>query len=403
MKEGYMNPVVGIDVSKGESEGFIFLERNKPLGKSFRFQHTYGGVQNLILKLQEVELLTESKPVIVLEATGHYHLGLVAVLQKQEYEVVILNPLIPQRARKSKLRKVKTDAEDAKHLAELYYKEELKPSPLKPIKQDQLRFLCRQHEMITHAYVQAQLNFQSILDQLFPLYSDLFGQLFSKTALQVLRRYPTPEQVLLSDLEEITQSISTSCNRSYSWATSKAEAIVTAAKDSLMINSSNQSQVTALRLMIDLLMEYQAHLSHLETEIQATVSTMEDYHLLCSIPGIGSKLAATIIAEIGDVTTFDHAKKLVAFAGIDPSVFSSGKFVATKNRITKRGSTRLRRALYLAVLCGIRGAARNTRIRAFYDKKRLEGKPHRVALIACTNKLLHIIFAMLTRSVPYSS
>ncbi|SFM52348.1 Transposase [Paenibacillus sp. 1_12] len=330
-------------------------------------------------------------------------MGLVAALQKQAYKIIILNPLIPQRARKSKLRKVKTDAEDAKHLAELYYKEELKPTPLKQNEQVELRFLSRQHEMITHAYVQAQLNFQSILDQLFPLYSNLFGQLFSKTALQVLRKYSTPEQVLLSDVEEITRTISSSCNRSSSWATKKAEDIVTAAKNSLMTNSSNHSQIISLRLMIDLLMEYQTHLSHLEREIQAIATTMEDYHLLCSIPGIGHKLAATIIAEIGDVTTFEHAKKLVAFAGIDPSVFSSGKFTATRNRITKRGSTRLRRALYLAVLCGIRGAARNTRIRAFYDKKRLEGKPHRVALIACTNKLLHIIFAMLTRSVPYCS
>lgn len=124
--------------------------------------------------------------------------------------------------------------------------------------------------------------------------------------------------------------------------------------------------------------------------------------MLCSIPGIGPKLASVIIAEIGDITYFDHAKKLVAYAGLDPSVFSSGKFTATKNRITKRGSNRLRRALYLAVLCGIRGAVRNHRLKAYYDKKRLEGKPHRVALIACTNKLLHIIFALLTKSIRYS-
>lgn len=104
-----------------------------------------------------------------------------------------------------------------------------------------------------------------------------------------------------------------------------------------------------------------------------------------------------LISEIGDISSFDHERKLVAFAGIDPSVFSSGKFSATKNRITKRGSTHLRRVLDLAVLCGIRGAVKNKRIRTFYDKKRLEGKPHRVAL-ACTNKLLHIILALLKKS-----
>ena len=76
--------------------------------------------------------------------------------------------------------------------------------------------------------------------------------------------------------------------------------------------------------------------------------------LLKSIPGIGDKLAATIVSEMGDVEQFDSAKQLVAYAGLDPGVYSSGKFTTSKNRITKRGSKRLRRALYLAVQCGLR-------------------------------------------------
>lgn len=74
-----------------------------------------------------------------------------------------------------------------------------------------------------------------------------------------------------------------------------------------------------------------------------------------SIPGIGDKLAATIVAEIGDVRQFKEAKQLVAFAGLDSGIFSPGKLTATGSRITKRGSKRLRRSLYLAVQCGIRG------------------------------------------------
>ncbi|MFC3341602.1 IS110 family transposase [Paenibacillus abyssi] len=396
-----MKPVIGIDVSKGESEGYILLERNKPYEKAFRFLHTHEEITRLILKLEKVEELTGAKPAVVLESTGHYHLGLVSTLQKHGYEVIVLNPLIPQRARKSKLRKVKTDSEDAKHLAELYYRDELKPGLTKrSMEQEELRFLSRQHQMINHAYVQAQLNFQSILDQVFPLYTDIFGPLFSVTALEVLRMYPTPELVLTATHEELKDMIFARCNRSDSWASTKAAAIIQAARNSLVIDS-NPSQVIALRLMINLLMEYQSHLANLEKEIRTKASCIAGFDLLCSIPGIGPKLAATILAEIGDISSFDHSKKLVAFAGIDPSVFSSGKFTATRNRITKRGSTRLRRALYLAVLCGIRGAARNQRIRLFYDQKRLEGKPHRVALIACTNKLLRIIYALLKNSVRY--
>jgi transposase len=126
----------------------------------------------------------------------------------------------------------------------------------------------------------------------------------------------------------------------------------------------------------------------------------EEYDLIQSIPGIGPKIAATNLAEIGEIDRFDHAKKLVAFAGIDPSVFSSGKFTATRNKITKHGSRRLRTALYQAVRCGLR-SSRNKKIRAYYDQKRAEGKLFKVAVIACVNKLIHWIYAILTKKETY--
>ncbi|WP_028559085.1 transposase, partial [Paenibacillus pinihumi] len=84
------------------------------------------------------------------------------------------------------------------------------------------------------------------------------------------------------------------------------------------------------------------------------------------------------------------------------SVFSSGKFTASENRITKRGSKRLRRAAYLVVICGLRKGL-NPLLRAYYDKKRSEGKPHKVAVIACANKVLHHVYAMLRKRQPFAS
>ncbi|WP_408011776.1 transposase [Pseudalkalibacillus sp. A8] len=121
--------------------------------------------------------------------------------------------------------------------------------------------------------------------------------------------------------------------------------------------------------------------------MDALAEEFEEYTIIRSIPGIGGKIAATIIAEIGEIDQFSHPRKLVAYAGIDPSIFESGKFKATINKITKRGSSRLRHVLYTAVQCGITNN-RNPKLRAFYDKKREEGKPHKVAIIACANKLL---------------
>ncbi|WP_052759780.1 IS110 family transposase [Paenibacillus sp. DMB20] len=125
----------------------------------------------------------------------------------------------------------------------------------------------------------------------------------------------------------------------------------------------------ALRSMLTVIRDLQNQLAELEKIILELSETIAEVQLLESIPGVGTKLATSIAAEIGDASQFRHPKQLVAYAGLDPSVFSSGKFVATQNRITKRGSKRLRRAVYLAVTCGLRGDL-NLRIREYYDKKK---------------------------------
>ena len=169
--------------------------------------------------------------------------------------------------------------------------------------------------------------------------------------------------------------------------------------------------ILSLGMYINILLPYKEHLSKLETEIDALAKEIEEYNIIKSIPGIGEKIAATIISEIGEMDRFNNPKKLVGFAGVDPSIFESGKFTATKNRITKRGSSRLRHALYMAVLCSIRDCRkkkttdeiipRNKRIREFYDKKRGEGKPFKVAMMACVNKLLHWIYALLKNKTTF--
>jgi len=162
------------------------------------------------------------------------------------------------------------------------------------------------------------------------------------------------------------------------------------------------SHLINLKVLISLIIQYQEHLSRLEENIDALAKEIEEYDLIQSIPGIGNKIAATILSEIGEVDRFDHPKKLVAFAGIDPSVFASGKFTATRNRITKRGSRQLRYALVMAVQCGLI-RSRNMRLKDFYDRKRAEGKPHKVALIACANKLVHWLYVILKSKKTFRS
>ncbi|MEC1523919.1 IS110 family transposase [Neobacillus niacini] len=301
-----MNPVVGLDISKGESQVQAFLDKSKPFGKSFKVSHTVEGLSYLVSFLEGVKKESGKKPSIILEATGHYQTPVVHYLEERGYLMIIINPLISYKARGSSL-------------------------------------LCK--------------------------------------------------------------------SRSIRWAKESAIKLKAAAARNPFEKTVYQSHILSLGMYINMILQYKEHLSKLESEIDALAKEIEESNIIKSIPGIGEKIAATIISEIGEIDRFTDPKKLVGFAGVDPSVFESGKFTATKNRITKRGSSRLRHALYMAVRCAIRDCRkkktteeiipRNKKMREFYDKKRGEGKPFKVAVIACVNKLLHWIFALLKNRTTF--
>ena len=396
-----MNPVVGLDISRGESQVQAFLDKGKPYRKSFKVSHTNEGLDSLLHFLKEVENESGMEPTVILESTGHYHTPIIQFLEEQNYLYIMVNPLLSYQAKKSSLRKVKTDAIDAFHLCELYYKEDLEPYKKRGIQLLNLRNLTRQHETITGLYVQAKLQFHAILDQVFPEYKGVFGDMYSKVSLNTLLEFNTSESVLQAGECNLADKIAELClTRSGRWAQERAKKLIEAAQRNPFKSTLYQSHLISLEMYIQMLLQYQEHLAKLDAQIDALAGEIEEYKIIQSIPGIGEKIAATILSEIGEIERFNHPKKLVAFSGIDPSVHSSGKFTATINRITKRGSSRLRHALYMAVLCGIR-SSRNKKLKEFYDRKRDEGKPFKVAMIACTNKLIHWIYALLKRKETF--
>ncbi len=396
-----MNPVIGLDVAKGETEGQAFLDKGIPHGKHFSIIHTTDGFERFHQFLTDIESLAGVQPTVILESTGHYHFPVVRFLEEQNYVYIIVNPLISHHSKISSLRKVKTDAIDAYRLCELFYKEDFEPLRKRGLQLLDLRSLTRQRDAITGLYIQTKLQFHAVLDQVFPEYIGVFGDLFSKVSLRTLLAFPTADSVRAVSETDLAEKIQSLCkSRSKQWAKSKAQDILDAATRNPFGSVLLQSHLFSLKMYVEMILQYQEHLSALETQIDTLAEEIEEYKIIQSIPGVGEKIATTIISEIGEIDRFNHPKKLVAFAGVDPSVHSSGKFTATINRITKRGSSRLRHALYLAVLCSLRKSG-SKKLQAFYRMKREEGKAHKVALVACINKLIHWIYAVLKRQEPF--
>ena len=388
-----MGPVVGLDVSKGTSMLQAFTDRNKPYGKTINIAHTQEGFEKLGGILAELKQSTGLEPAVVLEATGHYHRSLVAYLEREGHRHYIVNPLQSKRAKGTQLRKVKTDAVDAWHLAEMVYRGDVRPHRTRAEEMTELQHLTRQHEFMTSLLVQAKQNARALLDQVCPAYENVFHNLFSTTSLQVLRHLLSGGTVTIETIR-----VTAGSSKGKAWMQAKAERIQALPS----FSNSSKAQQIALLSMVEMVLSGQKQLRQLESAIEETALTLPEVELLKTIPGVGDKLAAALAAEIGNAAQFEDPKQLVAYAGLDPGVHSSGKFVASSSRISKRGSKRLRRALYVAVQCGLRKGV-NERLQAYYEKKRKEGKPYKVVVIACANKLLHHVHAILVKGEPYKA
>lgn len=386
-----MEPVVGLDVSKGTSTLQAFTDRNKPYGKMMSILHTEEGFEHLRDLIGELKRITGIEPIVVLEATGHYHRSLVAYLEREEIRHYIVNPLQSKRAKGTQLRKVKTDAVDAWHLAEMFYRGDIQPHRTWAEEVTELQHLTRQHEFMTALLVQAKLNARALMDQVCPAYEGVFHNLFSTTSLKVLRHVLNGKTVTVETIRETAGS-----SHGEAWLVTKVERIQALPS----LSQSSKAQQIALRCIVETVLAGQEQLRQLEIAIENTALALPEVELLKTIPGVGDKLAAAMVAEIGNAAQFKNPKQLVAYAGLDPGVHSSGKFTASSNRISKRGSKRLRRALYVAVQCGLRKGV-NERLKTYYEKKKKEGKPYKVVVIACANKLLHHVYAILVKGEPY--
>lgn len=167
------------------------------------------------------------------------------------------------------------------------------------------------------------------------------------------------------------------------------------AQDSLGIRSLGPVAHQEMQLLLDQLALLDDQTATPDEELARLLEESGTY--LITIPGLSTTLAATILGEIGDVHRFANFKQLVAYADLDPSVHQSGQFRASRSRLSKRGSPYMRRALWMAAT-----VARQYEpdMKAFYWRKRLQRKHHKVAMAAVCHRLLARIYATLKERHP---
>ncbi|UNK17023.1 IS110 family transposase [Paenibacillus sp. N3/727] len=398
-------PVLSIDIAKGKSVAAAFTSYGVQVKKPFSFSHSPDHVSSLLSVLVQLEESTTLRPTVVMEATGNYSKPIASFFFSHGYPVFLLNPLTTHELKKRSTRKVKTDPIDAIRIANAFYLGE--GTPLMPMdeKVTELRFLCRQHAQWKALLGEVQLQFRSILDLAFPGYDKAFQNIFNPSSIQLLTKFPSPSALLTADKEDVLTILMLN-RRGRTWNEEKYAQLLEIARSSLPDPCGSLAHIFAMQNFIGLFKAYQGGITALEKQMESLAQAFSAYHLLRSIPGVGPITAAMIHAEIGDIKRFPSVKQLTAFAGLDSSVYESGTFKANQNRISKRGSAYLRTALYQATVGGISKqihGPRNPILWQYYQQKRLEGKPSKVAIVATSNKLLRMIYGILSNDAPFQS
>ena len=385
--------IVGVDVAKRSHEATVIDQNGNTIRKPFNFRNDADGFQMLMSAL-EVISPHPSDFVIGMESTSHYWLALYSNLQRRGYTVHVFNPIQSNALREMFIRQVKNDERDCFVIAEVIRFGRYTEGGMPPSDIYELREMCRARFFMVDMVSDLKRKVIALLDQVFPEYEKLFTNIFGVTSSELLRNCSTPEEILAIDTEQLIQMISEPSRKRF--GKEKAEEIQTLAGNSFGILLNYDTMGILIKQHMEHIRFSELQIKELEGRIAFLFSMFNTQ--IMTVPGVGPILGATIFSEIGDISRFSSAAKLAAFAGIDPTVTRSGEFTGTRNHMSKRGSPYLRRALWQASTIAVHY---DPAFRAFFEKKRAEGKPYMNAIGHVTRKMANIIFAVLRDNQPY--
>jgi len=332
----------------------------------------------------------EAPLLIGMESTASYHIALFSYLTAKGYRVVIINPLLIANFAKLSLRKTKTDKKDAFVIAQfLLLRKEALAAHTEPPRLVELKDLARREERIADQITALKNDMKRILSVTFPELETIAG-ISTKSMLRLLAQLPSAHAMREAGCDAIAAIL-----------VQRSRGRRPAASVQTLMDAATMSVGVASPAKDLILKQEAALLIHLEEQTQEITKAIKnlsnekmkhDAEILASMKGVGEKTAFNFLIEMGgDIRAFENDKKLIAAAGLDPTVYESGKYRG-QSKISKRGNRHLRRAIWLMTT---RTIISNQVFRAYYFKRRDEGLIYKMAVLATAHKLIRVMFSML--------
>ena len=385
---------VGIDIAKLNHFASAISSDGEILMEPFKFTNDGDGFS--LLESNLASICDDKDNIIIgLESTAHYGDNLVRYLVASFYKVCVLNPIKTSTMRNNNIRKTKTDKVDTYIIAKtLMLQESLRFVTFYDLDLMDLKQLGRFRQKTIKQRTRLKIQLTSYIDQVFPELQYFFKSgLHQKSVYALLKEAPTPKAIASMHMTHLANLLKVNSHGHFTKEQAK-ELRVLAQKSVGASDSALSIQITHTISQIELL---DSQLEQVEAEMTDIMKFNDS--VIMTIPGIGYINGGMILGEIGDVHRFSNPNKLLAFAGLDPSVYQSGNFQARRTKMSKRGSRVLRYALINAAHNVVKN---NATFKTYYDKKMAEGRSHYNALGHCAGKLVRIIWKMMTDNVEFN-
>ncbi len=393
---------VGIDVSKGKSTVCILKPYREIVCSPFEMQHVekeLDGLDSILRKL-------DGEIRIVMEATGIYHLPVLTYLTEKGYFVSVVNPFVMKSfAKDNNFRGAKTDKLDSVMIANYGIEKWFKLQKYEGAEEvyAELKLLGRRYRYYMELHVKALQELTHILDYVMPGIKKKFNswnESSNKDKLSdFVEKFWHYDVITSMGLEKFKDEyLLWAKEKKYHRSISKAEEVYELASGGIpTLSSSTPSTKMLVQEAVSVLRTIDSSLATILARMQVLAKSLPEYSTVREMGGVGDVLAPKLIAEIGDIRKLHSAKALIAYAGIDPPPYESGQFVGTNRRMTKRGSSTLRKVGYEVMrVLKSHPAPKDADVYNYIIKKENEGKCKRHAKIAGLNKFLRIYYARVT-------
>ena len=317
----------------------------------------------------------------------------VAVAQAAGAAVGYLPGLAMRRIADLRPGQAKTDARDAAIIAEAARS---MPHTLRSVELDdetlaELGVLCGFDDDLAGQITATSNRIRGLLSQIHPALERALGPHLDHPAVaDLLTRYPTPQALRTDGRGHVRARLKKHAPRA---ADRLTEAVFTALGEQTVVGTGAAGIV--LPKLAEQLLALRRQRGEIASQVEALVEAHPLYEVLTSMPGIGVRTCARILTEVTG-KHFASAAHLASYAGIAPVTRRSGTSIRGEHP-SRRGNKKLKRALFLSAFA----ALHHPPSRAYYDRKRAEGKPHNQAIIALARRRSDVLYAMLRDGTLY--